>query len=64
MISRANKSLINKKKKELSHLVKINSYDLHIPEIIKLSQEIDKQMLPLFKQQLDCNSFYIKAKNR
>lgn len=42
-------------KKELLSLIKANNYNLLSPEVIELSRELDRLMLPLFKRQLNPN---------
>ncbi|OON92714.1 MAG: hypothetical protein ATN33_00670 [Epulopiscium sp. Nele67-Bin001] len=53
MISRTSNSSIMIIKKELSHSLINNNYDLLCDEVLQLSQELDTQMLPIFQQQLD-----------
>lgn len=43
-------------KKDLLAVIKANNYNLLSPEVIKISSELDRLMLPLFKRQLDQNS--------
>lgn len=40
-------------KKKLLAVIKANNYNLLSPEVIKLSSELDRLMLPLFKRQLE-----------
>ncbi len=61
MISRANNLTITKTKKDLSHSIVNNNYDLLSLEVIQLSQELDTQMLPIFQQQLDFYNFYLRT---
>lgn len=42
-------------KKDLLKAIEANNYNLLSPEVIKLSSELDRLMLPLFKRQLDNN---------
>ena len=42
-------------KKDLLEAIEANNYNLLSPEIIELSSELDRLMLPLFKRQLDNN---------
>ncbi|MBE6022040.1 MAG: aspartyl-phosphate phosphatase Spo0E family protein [Cellulosilyticum sp.] len=42
-------------KKDLLKVIEMNNYNLLSPEVIKLSNELDRLMLPLFKRQLDNN---------
>ncbi|OOO00328.1 MAG: hypothetical protein ATN35_07810 [Epulopiscium sp. Nele67-Bin004] len=46
----------------LSHSLTNNNYDLLSEEVIKISQEVDAQMLPIFRRQLDLYNFYLKSK--
>lgn len=39
-------------KKNLTQAIEKNHYNLLSPEVIKLSTELDRLMLPLFKRQL------------
>lgn len=39
-------------KKQLSHAILTHNYDLQSPEILKLSQQLDELMLPIFENQL------------
>lgn len=40
-------------KQDLLYAIEVHNYDLLSPEVIKLSIELDRLMLPLFKQQVD-----------
>ena len=40
-------------KKDLARLIEQNHYNLLSPEVIKLSTELDRLMMPLFRRQLD-----------
>lgn len=48
-------TLIMKLKKDLLKAIEANNYNLLSPEVIDLSNELDRLMLPLFKRQIDDN---------
>ena len=48
-------TLIMKLKKDLLKVIEANNYNLLSPEVIELSSELDRLMLPLFKRQVDDN---------
>ena len=46
-------TLIKSLKKDLVKVIETNNYNLLSPEVIELSSELDRLMLPLFKRQID-----------
>ena len=46
-------TLIKRLKKDLLKVIETNNYNLLSPEVIELSSELDRLMLPLFKRQID-----------
>ena len=42
-------------KKQLCDAIIDNNYDLQATEVLTLSEQLDNLMIPLFKEQLDCN---------
>ncbi|MBQ1274673.1 MAG: aspartyl-phosphate phosphatase Spo0E family protein [Cellulosilyticum sp.] len=46
-------TLIKRLKKDLVKVIETNNYNLLSPEVIELSSELDRLMLPLFKRQID-----------
>ncbi|MBP3887846.1 MAG: Spo0E family sporulation regulatory protein-aspartic acid phosphatase [Cellulosilyticum sp.] len=48
-------TIIMSLKQDLLKVIEANNYDLLSPEVIELSSELDRLMLPLFKRQLDNN---------
>lgn len=48
-------TIIMSLKKDLLKAIEANDYNLLSPEVIQLSNELDRLMLPLFKRQLDNN---------
>lgn len=49
---------INTLKKELSCCIEKNNYNLICPDVLSLSSEIDKLVLPIFENQLNLYNFY------
>ena len=48
-------TIIMSLKQDLLKVIEANNYNLLSPEVIELSSELDRLMLPLFKRQLDNN---------
>ncbi|WP_010166839.1 Spo0E family sporulation regulatory protein-aspartic acid phosphatase [Candidatus Epulonipiscium viviparus] len=49
-------------KKTLCNSIENENFDLLSEEVITISQELDQQLLPLFKQQLDVYNIYLQIK--
>ena len=48
-------TIIKSLKNDLLKAIEANNYNLLSPEVIQLSHELDRLMLPLFKRQLNKN---------
>ncbi|ONI47230.1 hypothetical protein AN643_04785 [Candidatus Epulonipiscioides saccharophilum] len=53
---------ISNLKQSLSNSIESENFDLLSPEVLYISQELDQQMLPIFKQQLDYHNAYLHLK--
>ncbi len=46
-------------KKQLAIAIEKHNYNLQAPEVLELSERLDKLMLPAFKSQLDFYNYYL-----
>ncbi|OON98084.1 MAG: hypothetical protein ATN32_04905 [Candidatus Epulonipiscium fishelsonii] len=61
-MSTTNNISITEYKKRLAQAIEKHNYNLQAPEVLQLSQQIDTQILPTFKKQLDFQTYYLKTR--
>ncbi|ONI41640.1 hypothetical protein AN639_03200 [Candidatus Epulonipiscium fishelsonii] len=61
-MSTKNSVSITEYKKRLAQAIEKHNYNLQAPEVLQLSQQLDAQIVPTFKKQLDFQTYYLKTR--